>query len=141
MPGKRRDNILIRNLFVLLAFPEMAAQSRFLCIVYFEICIPMHYLAGKTHELKDFPVVDPPEYQWCTRTLGRVLDTLHEKLGEIIAFPSLFLSEKYMMNLFSMRSHHSKTTYSSCSTTGGGWSRTGLQACVWNIGHGKKGAV
>ena len=33
--------------------------------------------------------------------MGRVLDTLHEKLGEIIAFPSLFLSEQYMMNLFS----------------------------------------
>ena len=33
--------------------------------------------------------------------MGRVLDTLHEKLGEIIVFPSLFLSEQYMMNLFS----------------------------------------
>ena len=35
------------------------------------------------------------------RSMGRFLDTLHEKLGEIIAFPSLFLSEKYMVNLFS----------------------------------------
>ena len=35
MPGKRRDNILMRNIFVLLASPEMAAQSCFLCIVYF----------------------------------------------------------------------------------------------------------
>ena len=33
--------------------------------------------------------------------MGRVLDTLHEKLGEIIAVPSLFLSKQYMMNLFS----------------------------------------
>ena len=33
--------------------------------------------------------------------MGRVLDTLHEKLGEIITFPYLFLSEQYMMNLFS----------------------------------------
>ena len=33
--------------------------------------------------------------------MGRVLDTIHEKLGEIIAFPSLFLSEQYMMNIFS----------------------------------------
>ena len=32
--------------------------------------------------------------------MGRVLDTLHANLGEIITFPSLFLSEKYMMNLF-----------------------------------------
>jgi len=41
MPGKRRENVLMRNLFVLLASPEMAAQSRFLCIVYCSICIPM----------------------------------------------------------------------------------------------------
>ena len=61
----------------------------------------MCWLAEKTHELKDFPVGDPTEEQWCTWLMGRVLDTLHEKLGEIIAFPSLFLSEQYMMNLFS----------------------------------------
>ena len=61
----------------------------------------MRWLAGKTHMLKDFPVGAPPEQQWCTRLMGRVLDTLHGKLGEIIAFPSLFLSEQYMMNIFS----------------------------------------
>ena len=61
----------------------------------------MCWLSGKTHELKDFPVGDPPEEQWCTRLMGRILDTLHENLGEIIAFPSLFLREQYMMNLFS----------------------------------------
>ena len=33
--------------------------------------------------------------------MGRVLENLHEKLGEIIVFLSLLLSEKYMMNLFS----------------------------------------
>ena len=101
MPGKRRDNIFTQNVFVLLALSEMAAQSRFLCIVYFSICIPMRWLAGKTHEPKDFPVGGPPEEQWCMRSMVRVLDTLHEKLGEIIAFPYLFLSEQYMMNIFS----------------------------------------
>ena len=60
----------------------------------------MRWLAGKTYELKDFPVGAPPEEQWCTRSMGRVLDTLHEKLREIIAFLSLFLSEQYIMNLF-----------------------------------------
>ena len=42
MPGKRREKILMRNLFVLLASPEMAEQSRFLCIVNFQyafLCI------------------------------------------------------------------------------------------------------
>ena len=77
MPGKRRDNILMRNIFVLLASPKMAAQSRFLCIVYLEICIPMRWLLGKIHEFKDFPVVDATEEQWCMRLMGRFLDTLH----------------------------------------------------------------
>ena len=100
MTGKRRDNILIRNIFVLLASPEMAAQSRFLCIVYFAICIPMRWLAWKTHDIKDFPIGDTPEEQWFTQSKGRFLDTLHEKLGEIIAFPYILLSEQYMMNIF-----------------------------------------
>ena len=94
MTSNRRDNILMRNLFVLLVSPEAAAQSRFLCIFYFALCIPMRWLSGKTHKLKDFPVGDPPEEQWCTQSMERVLDTLHEKLGEIIAFLSLFLSEQ-----------------------------------------------
>ena len=61
----------------------------------------MLWLAGKKHDLKDFPVGAPPEEQWCTQSMGRVLYTLHEKLGEIIVFPSLLLSEQYIMNLFS----------------------------------------
>ena len=72
IPGKRRDTILMQNIFVVLASPEMAAQSRFLCIVYFEISILMRWLAGKTHELKDFPVGAPPEEQWCTRLIGEL---------------------------------------------------------------------
>ena len=55
IPGKRCDNILMRNLFVLLALPEMAAQSLFLCIVYFAMCIPMRWLSGKSLILYVFP--------------------------------------------------------------------------------------
>ena len=61
----------------------------------------MRWLAGKKNEIKDFPVGSPPEEQWCTRSMGRVLDTTHKKLGEIITFPSIFLSEQYMMNICS----------------------------------------
>ena len=35
------------------------------------------------------------------RSMGRVLDTLHEKLLDISAFPYILLSEQYMMNIFS----------------------------------------
>ena len=59
----------------------------------------MRWLAGKTHDLKEFPFGDPPEEQCCVRSMGRVLDNFHEKLRDIIAFPSLFLSENYMMNV------------------------------------------
>ena len=47
MPGKRIENILMQNMFVLLASPEMAAQSRFLCIVYFAIYLPMRLLEDR----------------------------------------------------------------------------------------------
>ena len=33
--------------------------------------------------------------------MGRVPDTLHEKLGEKIAFSHILLSEQYMINIFS----------------------------------------
>ena len=81
--------------------PEMVAQSRFLCITYFSIGIPIRWLAGKTHELKDYPVGLPPEKQWCARSMGRVLDTLYAAVKEIIKSPSLYLCEDYMMNIFS----------------------------------------
>ena len=61
----------------------------------------MRWLAGKTHELKDYPVGVAPEKQWCTRSMGRVLDTLHKRVKTIITLPSLFLSESYMMGIFS----------------------------------------
>ena len=61
----------------------------------------MRWLAGKTHELMEFSAGAPSEEPWCMRSMGRVLDTLHEKLREIMTFPYLFLSEQYMMNLFS----------------------------------------
>ena len=53
----------------------------------------MRWLSGKTHVLKDFPVWAPPEDKLRNRSIGRILDTLHEKLGEIIMFPSFILSE------------------------------------------------
>ena len=37
--------------------------------------------------------------------MGRFLDTLHKKLGKIIAFPYIFLSEQYTMNVFSKYSN------------------------------------
>ena len=46
MTGKRRDNILMQNLFLLLTSTEIAAQYYFLCIVYFEN-MHLHALVGR----------------------------------------------------------------------------------------------
>ena len=63
MVGKRRDNILKINLWTLMSSSEMVAQTRFYGIMYLAFCIPMRWLAGKTHELGLYPEGKPPEEQ------------------------------------------------------------------------------
>ena len=100
MPGKKRENILMRNLFTLLASPEMVSQSCCLLILFFSIGIPTRWLSGMTHEVKDYPVGAPPEKQWCTRSMGRVIDTLYKTVNILIKTPTLFLSKRFMMDIF-----------------------------------------
>ena len=100
MVGKRRENILKRNLFTLMSSSEMVAQTRFYGIMYLAFCVPLRWLAGKTHELADYPEGAPPEGQWGTKSLVRVADHLVDVIDELIEDPSLFLSETHMMGLF-----------------------------------------
>ena len=102
MTGKRRDNILMRNLFVLFSSLEMVAQTRMYGILYVSIFIGFRWLAGRTHELSEHPVGKPPEKCWGALSMGRVADHILHVLKEIIADPSLFVSEKYMMNIYSV---------------------------------------
>ena len=100
MIGKKRENILMRNLWVLLSSSEMVAQTRLYGIMYFAICVPMRWLSGKSHELQDYPVSAAPEDRWGGKSIGKVADELLKKVEEVIAVPSLFLSETYMMSIF-----------------------------------------
>ena len=99
MVGKKRENILMRNLWVLLSSSEMVAQTRLYGIMYFAKCVPMRWLSGKSHELKDFPVGAAPEDQWCAKSIGKVADDLLKHVNQIIALPSLFLSETFRMSI------------------------------------------
>ena len=98
MMEKKRGNTLIQNLWVLLSSSEMIAQTRLYGIMYFTICVPMRWLSGKSHELKDFPVGASPEDQWCAKSIEKVADDLLNHVNQIIALPSLFLSETFMMS-------------------------------------------
>ena len=44
----------------------------------------------------------PPEKRWGALLMGRVADHVIHVLKEIIADPSLFVSEEYMMNIYSL---------------------------------------
>ena len=88
----RQDNILQRNLFVLLTSNEMVAQSRLLGIVYLSCMLPLRWLAGKTHTLA--------QYGWGARSMSRALNVFLAKLDQIHLNPLQFLSEMFMMNLF-----------------------------------------
>ena len=89
---KKQDNILLRNLIVIMTSVEMIAVSRLFSIMYISIILPMRWLAGKTPELA--------EYNWGPVSMGRALDTLHKTMKEISDKPSLILDEDYMMNIF-----------------------------------------
>ena len=86
------SNILQMNLFILLSCLEVVALTRLLSILYIAICIPLRWISGKTHTLK--------EYNWGARSMGRVLDVLEASLEKIKADPKLIYSEIYMMNIF-----------------------------------------
>ena len=89
---KKQDNILLRNLVVMMTSVEMVAVSRLFSILYISVIFPMRWLAGKTPELA--------EYNWGPVSMGRALDTLHEKMNEIIEKPDLILDKDFMMNIF-----------------------------------------
>ena len=79
----------------------MVAQMRFCEILYFAMCLPLRLLTGKTHLLFNCPVGAAKANQWCTKTMDNVDDHLLGEIKKIIAVPSLFLSEHFIMNIFS----------------------------------------
>ena len=88
----REISILQQNLFVALSSEEMLALARLMSILHLSVCIPMRWLAGKTHELK--------RYNWGPMSMGRAIDTLEHKMEQISKNPRLIEDESFMMNIF-----------------------------------------
>ena len=87
-----KDNILQKNLFIILTSSQMIAVSRVYAIFHVAICFPMRYLAGKAHTLgaHDFSI----------RSMGKVIDTVDEKLKQIVDTPENFISYDFMKDIF-----------------------------------------
>jgi hypothetical protein len=85
-------SILQKNLFVVLTSSEMIALVRLLSILHLSICMPFRYLAGKSHEFK--------QYGWGAADMGQVLDTLYDNMQMLHHEPTLILDQSFMMDIF-----------------------------------------
>jgi hypothetical protein len=90
---KKQENILLRCLFVLMTSKEIIAQSCLYGILYISFCLPMRWLAAKTPELG--------EWDWGPISNSDAIDTLRERMMDIVDDPTKVLSKDFMMNMFS----------------------------------------
>ena len=86
------NNILQKNLFIILTSSQMIAMSRVYAIFHVAICLPMWFLVGKAHKLAD--------QDWSCRSPNRLLVIIDDKLKEIVEKPDNFLNHDFMMNIY-----------------------------------------
>ena len=77
---------------MLMTSEEIIAQSRLYGILYISFCSPMGWLAAKTPELA--------EWGWGPISNGDAIDTLRERMMDIVDDPTKVLDEDFMMNMF-----------------------------------------
>ncbi len=85
------ESLLLENSFIMLSSLEMIALTWTCALVQFAFILPMHWLAGKTHEIA--------KYDWLVVSMGYVYEILHEKLSIIKNEGSKFLGEDSVMNI------------------------------------------
>jgi hypothetical protein len=90
--SNENTSILQQNLFAALTSLEMIALSRLLSILHISVCMPFRWLAGKTHELKD--------YDWGLMLMSPIIDILYNKMKTICQKPDLIEDDSFMMNIF-----------------------------------------
>eukprot|EP00956_Cyclotella_meneghiniana_P014747 scaffold22205_cov76-Cyclotella_meneghiniana.AAC.14 len=88
--GGSLDNILQTKLYIMLRSAEVVALLRVLSILHISICVPTRWLAGKSHELK--------EYNFGYYDMGKALDLMETAFESIINDGSLIYDEDFMMN-------------------------------------------
>ena len=86
------ENILQRNLFIILESSEMIAQLRLCSIFFLTIIIPMHWLGSNTFKLS--------HRQWGEKSMGRVIDLVYDAFVAIQADGTLILNYDFMMGIF-----------------------------------------
>ncbi len=77
---------------VLMTSEEIITQSRLYAILYISFCLPMRWLAAKTPELG--------KWEWGPILNDDAIDTLREKMMDIVDDPSNVLNKDFMMNMF-----------------------------------------
>ena len=88
--GGKSDNILQTKLYIMLRSAEVVAMLRVLSILHIAICVPTRWLAGKTHELK--------EYNFGYYDMGKALDLMETAFESVLNDGSLIYDEEFMMN-------------------------------------------
>jgi hypothetical protein len=86
------ENILQRNLFIILESSEMIAQLRLCSIFYLTIIVPMRWLASNTFKLA--------HRNWGEKSMGRVIDLVYDAFVAIQADGALILDYDFMMGVF-----------------------------------------
>ena len=81
------DNILTSTIYHAIVCSEFIAITRLYAIIHLSICLPMRFLAGKSHEFEN----------WSCRKMGKVVDLLEKKLIEISREPKKFLDYNFMI--------------------------------------------
>lgn len=89
-----KDNILQENLYIVLTSVEMVALCRVMAILHFKICMPMRWLAGKTH------ILGRDGYDWSSRSMGKALDALYSACVDLQENSDLYLDEDFMNAIF-----------------------------------------
>jgi len=87
----KEDNMFACNLFILLSLVEMVTIACLWSILHLAIIMPMHWLATKTREMK--------QYKWGYIELNRTLDRLKFCLEGVIDNSSLIHNEEFMMSI------------------------------------------
>ncbi len=87
------ENILQDSLFLSLGSMQVIAMLRVASILHLAVVLPTRWLAGNTHKLADC--------KWGEKSMGRVIDLLHDAMLKVQSNGALLLEYDFMMNIFS----------------------------------------
>ena len=102
--GEKGDgNILQTKLFVVLSCMEMVAMCRVYAIFHFCISMPMRWLAGNCHKLK--------ESDFSVRLMGRTINILEQAMSDVVNDGPKMLSEPFMSSIWDKFLHNQHGGY------------------------------